>query len=59
MLLLILLHDYSCVDWNGTCDHIRDIPWEDIFSVGASVDPPEPFKWLQIGADVYIIYQNT
>ena len=23
--------DYSHVDWDGPCDHLRDVPWEDIF----------------------------
>ena len=20
-------YDYSCADWDGLCDHLRDIPW--------------------------------
>ena len=28
-------YDYSCADWDGVCDHLRDVPWEDIFKVGA------------------------
>ena len=24
-------YDYSHADWGGLCDHIRDVPWEDIF----------------------------
>ena len=23
-------YDYSCADWGGLCDHLRDVPWEDI-----------------------------
>ena len=23
--------DYSRADWHGLCDHLRDVPWEDIF----------------------------
>ena len=22
--------DYSHADWDGLCDHLRDIPWEDL-----------------------------
>ena len=22
---------YSCADWDGLCDQLRDVPWEDIF----------------------------
>ena len=28
--------DYSCADWDGHRDHLRDVPWEDIFKLGAS-----------------------
>ena len=24
-------YDYSRADWDGLCDHLRDVPWEDIF----------------------------
>ena len=27
--------DYSCADWDGLCDHLRDVPWEDIFKLSA------------------------
>ena len=29
-------YDYSRADWDGLCDHIRDVPWEDIFKLGTS-----------------------
>ena len=22
--------NYSCADWDGLCDHLKDVPWEDI-----------------------------
>ena len=25
----------SCADWNGICDHLRDVTWEDIFKLSA------------------------
>ena len=25
-------YDYSCADWDGLRDHLRDVPWEDIFN---------------------------
>ena len=31
-----IAHYYSCADWDGLCDHLRDVPWEDIFKLGAS-----------------------
>ena len=32
-----IAYDYSRADWYGLCDHLRDIPWEDIFKLGASL----------------------
>ena len=25
-----ILYDYCCADWDGHCDHLRDVPWDDI-----------------------------
>ena len=29
-------YDYSRADWGGLCDHLRDVPWEDMFKFSAS-----------------------
>ena len=29
-------YDYSRADWDSFCDHLRDVPWEDIFKLHAS-----------------------
>ena len=29
-------YNYSCADWDGLHDHLRDVPWEDIFNLSAS-----------------------
>ena len=29
-------YDYSRVNWGGLRDHLRDVPWEDIFKLSAS-----------------------
>ena len=34
-------YDFSCADWDGLCDHLRDVPWEDIFKLGASAAASE------------------
>ena len=26
-------YDYSCADWGCCCDHLRNVPWEDIFKL--------------------------
>ena len=31
-----IANDYSRSDWNGLHDHLRDVPWEDIFKLVAS-----------------------
>ena len=47
-------YDYSCADWDGLCDHLRDVPWEDIFKICASAAASEFCEWVQVGIDVYI-----
>ena len=29
-------YDYSRIDWDGVCDHLRNLPSEDIFKLSAS-----------------------
>ena len=50
---------YSPADWDGLHDHLRDVPWEDIFKPSASAAASaaafsEFCEWVQIGVDVYI-----
>ena len=45
-----MAYDYSRADWDGLCDHLRDVPWEDIFKLSASAAASE---WFQVGIDVY------
>ena len=47
-------YDYSRADWDGLHDHLRDVPWEDIFKLGASAAASEFCEWVQVGIDVYI-----
>ena len=34
--MTILMTDYSHADWDGLRDHLRDIPWENIFKLSTS-----------------------
>ena len=43
-------YDYSHADWDGLRDHLRDVPWENIFKLGASAS--EFCEWVQVGIDV-------
>ena len=51
-------YDYSRADWNGLRDHLRDVPWEDIFKVGASAAASVFCEWVQVGIDVYIPHRK-
>ena len=49
-----MAYNYSCADWGGLCDDLRDVPWQDIFELSPSVTASEFCDWVQIGIDVYI-----
>ena len=49
-----MAYDYSRADSDGLHDHLRDVPWEDIFKLGASTAANEFCEWVQVGTDVYI-----
>ena len=49
-----IAYDYSCADWDGLRDHLRDVPWEDIFKLSASTAASEICERVQVGIDVYI-----
>ena len=48
-----IAYDYSRADWDSLCDHLRDVPWEDIFKLSASVAASAFCEWVQVGIDVY------
>ena len=45
---------YSHADWDSLCDHLKDVPWEDIFKLSASAAASEFCEWVQVRIDVYI-----
>ena len=47
-----ITYDYSSADWDGLFDHLRDVPWEDLFKVGASAAASEFCEWFQVGTEV-------
>ena len=51
-------YDYSRADWDGLRDHLRDVPWEDIFKLGASTAASKFCEWVQVGIDVYIPHRK-
>ena len=53
-----MAYDYSRAGWDGLCDHLRDILWEDIFKLDASARASECCEWVQVGIDVYISHRK-
>ena len=53
-----IAYDYSHADWDGLCDHLRDVPWEDVFKLGACTAASHFCEWIQVGIDVYIPHRE-
>ena len=53
-----IAYDYSRANWDGVQDHLRDVPWEKIFKLGASAAVSEFCLWVQVGIDVYIPHRK-
>ena len=53
-----IAYDYSRADWDDLRDHLRDVPWEDIFKLGASAAASEFCQWVQVVIDVYIPHRK-
>ena len=53
-----IAYDYPRADWDGLCDHLRHVPWEDIFKLGASPAASEFCEWAQVGIYVYIPHRK-
>ena len=49
-----IAYDYSCADWNGLCDSLRDVPWKYLFKLSAFAAAREFCEWFQLGIDLYI-----
>ena len=57
-LLHRITDGYSCADWDGLQDHLRDVPWDNIFKLSASSAASELCEWLQLGIDIYISHRK-
>ena len=54
-----IAYDNSRTDWDGLCDHLRDVSWEDIFKLGASAAAASEFcEWVRVGLDVYMPHRK-
>ena len=50
--------DYSHTDWDGLRDHLRDVPWEEIFQLSGSAASSKFCEWFQVGIDVYFPHRK-
>ena len=53
-----MAYDYSCADWDDFRNHLRDVPWEDIFKLGASAAASDFCEWIQVGIDVHVLHRK-
>ena len=49
-----IAYDYCHADLDSLCDHLRDVPSENIFNLSASAATSEFSEWVQVRIDVYI-----
>ena len=43
---------------DGLRDRLRDVPWEDIFKLGAPAAASELCEWVRVGIDVISFIEN-
>ena len=48
-----IAYDYSRADWDGHHDHLRDVPWDDIFKLSSVSAASEFCEWVNVGIDAY------
>ena len=53
-----MVYDHYLADWDRLCDHLREVPWVDIFKLSASAAASEFCEWVQVGIDVYIPHRK-
>ena len=49
-----IAYDYSRAHWDGLHNHLRDVPWKNIFKLSASATANDFCEWIQVRIDVYI-----
>ena len=51
-----IAYEYSRADWDGLCNHLRDVPLKDTFKLSYSAAASQFYEWVQVGIDVYITH---
>ena len=62
-----IAHDYSCADLDSLRNHLRDVPWEDIFKYIIYIYIPhrkyqvKPYSssWFSAACTAAIVHRNT
>ena len=49
-----IAYEYSRANWDG---HLRNVPGEDIFKLGAYAAASEFCEWVQAGIDEYVLHK--
>ena len=55
---LPIIRKDSSTHMHGLRNHLRDVPWEDVFKLSASGAASEFCEWVQVGIDVYIPHRK-
>ena len=53
-----IVYDCSWADWDGLRDHLRKVPWKNIFKLSASAAASEFCEWVQVVIDVYVPHRK-
>ena len=53
-----IAYGYSRADWDGFCDHFRNVLWEDIFYLSASAAASEFCEWVRAEIDAHIPHRK-
>ena len=43
-----IAYGYSWADWDGLCNHLRDVSWKDIFKLSVFAAASEFCEWVQV-----------
>ena len=43
-----IAYDYSLANWDGLCDHLRNVPWDDNFKLSVSAATSEFCEWFRL-----------
>ena len=53
-----IAYNYSCADWYGLRDNLKNVPWDNIFKLRASSAASEFCEWVQVGINIYIPHRK-